>query len=343
MNLATLQEWQQLSNEQKYQIFEETGNAVGLPGASIEKDWWVVLCLDIIFKSSIATHTVFKGGTSLSKAWGLIDRFSEDIDLALDRAHLGIDSSDTAISNTQVKKIRKLSFQFIAEQFFPEVQKAISATGLEATVQLGAYKNPDTDPLTIEVYYPTVTQEINYIQSKVLIEIGSRSLIEPYTVKNFSSIVGQHFNKRLFADAPIQIPSVNPERTFLEKIFLLHEEFQRPIDQIKIERKSRHLFDLEKLMDTEFANRALNDALLYKTIVQHRSKFTAIRGIDYANHIPTLINPIPPQEIIAAWKNDYKTMQEHMFYNQSLPFDKLIARITELKNKINNLTHNSIF
>jgi hypothetical protein len=98
----------------------------------------------------------------------------------------------------------------------------------------------------------------------------------------------------------------------LEKIFLLHEEFQLPIEKIKVERKSRHLYDVEKLMDTEYAMAALGNTALYHTIVEHRAKLTPLRGIDYANHTPDKINPIPPDAMMGEWEKDYQIMQESM-------------------------------
>ncbi len=89
-----------------------------------------------------------------------------------------------------------------------------------------------------------------YLLPRILIEVGSRSLIEPFDKRSFTSMVGEHFKGKEFADEKIMIPSVNPQRTFLEKVFLLHEEFQLPTEKIKVERKSRHIYDLEKLMDT---------------------------------------------------------------------------------------------
>ena len=85
MNRPAIQEWLKLTDQTRRNIFGETAADIGLPAAAVEKDWWVMRSLELVFSSSIAPHTVFKGGTSLSKAWGLIDRFSEDIDMALDR------------------------------------------------------------------------------------------------------------------------------------------------------------------------------------------------------------------------------------------------------------------
>lgn len=173
----------------------------------------------------------------------------------------------------------------------------------------------------------------------MLIEVGSRSLREPFDGRSFSSLVGEHFKGRAFADENIIIPTVNPERTFLEKIFLLHEEFQLSHEQIKVERKSRHLYDLEKLMDTDFATAALRNNDLYQTIVEHRRTLTPVRGIDYANHIPGNINPIPPDAIIGEWEKDYAAMQQSMLYKPSLSFAQLIERIKTLKERVNAINH----
>jgi hypothetical protein len=123
----------------------------------------------------------------------------------------------------------------------------------------------------------------------------------------------------------------------LEKIFLLHEEFQKDTQFIRVERMSRHLYDLEKLMDTIYGTEALKDIELYNTIVAYRKNFNAIRGIDYANHSPQLISILPPEETIKEWEKDYKTMQESMFYGYTISFDKLMERITELNTRIKTM------
>jgi len=226
MNARAISQWLQLSTADKQAIFNEVAAEINLPPAAIEKDWWVVRTLELVFASSIAPHTVFKGGTSLSKAWNLIDRFSEDIDLALDRKFLGFDKTDEEMTGSQVSKLRKLSAKFIAEEYFPELDEMFHKAGLKVDIQLGEIKTDDQDPLIIEIYYPSVAEQVAYLQPRILIEVGSRSLIEPFDERSFTSMVGEKYKERAFADGNIIIPSVNPQRTFLEKIFLLHEEFQ---------------------------------------------------------------------------------------------------------------------
>jgi hypothetical protein len=282
-----------------------------------------------------APHLVFKGGTSLSKAWSLIDRFSEDIDLALDRSYLGFGAEMTP---SKVKKLRRASFVYISESFFPQLVSTFAQAGIEGlNIQLGEIRDPDQDPLIIEIYYPSIAQTNRYVQPRVLVEIGSRSLREPFTLRSICSIIGENFKGQSFADKPIDIPTVNPERTFLEKIFLLHEEFQKPVEKIRVDRLSRHLYDIEKLMDTEYGKIALEDRQLYQTLVNHRKTIIPIRGINYTNHTPDKINPLPPDQLLTAWKKDYEIMQESMIYGTSLPFEQLIERIKELKNRFNLL------
>lgn len=339
MNEAAIQEWLKLPASTRLNIFTEVAGKMGLPGPAVEKDWWVVRTLELVFKTEIASHTVFKGGTSLSKAWNLIDRFSEDIDLALDRKFLGFDKPDTEMNGSQVRKLRKASCEYIAQKYIQLLQQTFSDAGFtDVNLRLIPIQSADEDPVKIEVAYPVLTESVAYINPPVVIEIGSRSEKEPFTETKFSSFIGKHFKGRNFADSPITIPTVNPERTFLEKIFLLHEEFQQPAEKVKFGRQSRHLYDLEKLMDTEFGKKALSDKNLYQHIVEHRRFITPLRGIDYANHAPEKINPIPPENRMEAWKKDYQQMQQSMIYRESLSFDELMERITELKTSINKMS-----
>lgn len=335
-NFTHLQEWFQLPDETKIRLFAETSRQIGLPSSSAaEKDWWVVHTLAIIFSMECANALIFKGGTSLSKGWNVIHRFSEDIDLALDREFLGFSGE---ITKGEIRKLRRKSFQFISEVFTEELKNKFVELGFkDLIVKPREVENHDQDPLIIEIYYNKLTETDTYLKPGILVEIGSRSLKEPFTKRTFGTFVSKIYTDNPFTDKPITIPIVNPERTFLEKIFLLHEEFQKPFDKIRVERLSRHLYDIEKLSQTEYAEIALQDTELYNTIVRHRSKFTAISGIDYAKHNPANIKFIPPDSIIKMWEADYEEMKGSMIYGQLLEFDKLINRLTELQKRINEI------
>ena len=335
MNKFThLQEWFQLPDETKIRLFTETSRQIGLPSSSAaEKDWWVVHTLSVIFSMDCANALIFKGGTSLSKGWNVIHRFSEDIDLALDREFIGFSGE---LTKGDIRKLRRKSFQFISEVFTEELKNKFTELGFKnVTVKPREVENHDQDPLIIEIYYNKLTETDTYLKPGVLVEVGSRSLKEPFTQRTFGTFISEIYTDNPFTDKPITIPIVNPERTFLEKIFLLHEEFQKPFGKIRVERLSRHLYDIEKLCQTEYAEIALQDRELYNTIVRHRSKFTAISGIDYAKHNPENIKFIPPDSIIKMWKADYEEMKGSMIYDNPLDFDQLINRLTELQKRIN--------
>lgn len=329
-----MQKWLAVPKEDKIAIYNEIALKTGMTAYAVEKDWWVTQTIGLIFQTEIAPHLVFKGGTSLSKAWNLIERFSEDIDLALDRSFFDMDGELTA---SQVKRLRKLSYKYISEKFYPILKDKFKEHGFEVDIRLGEAQDSDQDPLVIEIYYPNVIEHKGYIMPRVLVEIGCRSLREPFTDCSFSSLVGSHYPKQPFADAPITVPTVNPERTFLEKLFLLHEEFQKPEGAIKVDRLSRHLYDIDRLMHTDYKKEILNNKTLYQEIVHHRRTITPVRGIDYDQHKPEFIDPIPPAAVTDAWKNDYQIMQEEMIYGESSKFEELLDNILRLKNEINNL------
>lgn len=325
----------QLKPEEKREVFSFIQKDIPLPLASIEKDWWVVQTLGIVFQMDSAPHMVFKGGTSLSKAWGIIERFSEDVDLALSREFLGFEGD---ISRTQVGKLRDASFKYISETFLPELKEMFAKEGFSGLeIELSDVKTPDQDPVNIVVRYPSDCEESPYILPEVKLEIGSRAMREPFENRDITSLVGEKFKGRPFADESISIPCVKPERTFLEKLFLLHEEFQRPKEKIRVERLSRHLYDIIRIAGTEYAKIAMEDKELFKAIVQHRERFTKLGGVDYTSHYPPNLNPVPPKDLLDKWKSDYNAMQKEMIYGESLDFDVLIAKIEQLTHSINSI------
>ena len=334
-DFSHLNEWLKLPDETKLRIFTETGRSRGLLPFAVEKDWWVVHTLAVIYNMDCAGSLVFKGGTSLSKGWNLIQRFSEDIDLALDREYLGFSGE---LENADVRRLRRKSYEYLTEKFTPELQKKFTEVGFtNVTIKYREVPNHDQDPMVIEVYYPKLTEEDTYLKPGVLVEVGSRSLKEPVTERTFATMVAENYPGQSFVDLPITIPTVNPERTFLEKIFLLHEEFQKSQGKRRVDGLSRHLYDIEILSRTNYAGIALNNPDLYNTIVAHRSKFSRISGIDFANHSPFKIAFVPPEHMLPDWEADYNEMKENMIYGEALPFNELIEKLKELKSRINTI------
>ena len=263
--------WLTLSKERRIEILNQVTELTGLPSVAIEKDWWVTLALNASFSLPYSKNIVFKGGTSLSKGWNLIERFSEDIDLAIDRKFFGFDGD---ISKTQIKNLRKQSCEFISTTFLADLTKILTEWKAIDECKLIAQpvKDSDKDPQVIEIHYNSVIDTSEYLPQRVLIEVSSRSLMEPIEERQINSILSEIFPQQSFVTVPFAIPTVLPQRTFLEKIFLLHEEFSQDAEKIRIDRLSRHLYDLEKLMDTKHGIEALKNTDLYNNIVAHSAK-----------------------------------------------------------------------
>jgi hypothetical protein len=329
--------WLSLSKERRIEILNQATERTGLPSVAIEKDWWVTMALNASFSLPYRNNLVFKGGTSLSKGWNLIERFSEDIDLAIDRKFFGFEGD---ISKTQIKNLRKQSCEFISTIFLDDLTKILTEWKAIDECKLIAQpvKDSDKDPQVIEIQYNSVIDTSEYLPQRVLIEVSSRSLMEPIEERKINSILSENFPQQSFVTVPFEIPTVLPQRTFLEKIFLLHEEFSQETEKIRFDRLSRHLYDLEKLMDTEHGIEALKNIELYNNIVAHREKFNPLRGLDYSNHIPNKISIIPPQKVIKDYENDYQAMTSFMIYGEPLKFDILMKRILELQTRINGIS-----
>lgn len=232
-------EWLNQSVQTRLNILEKAGEASGLPPVAVEKDWWVTEVLRACFSLSFSRHFIFKGGTSLSKAWGLMQRFSEDIDLAVNRDFWGYAGD---ISKSQIKMPRKKSCQFVNGPFAQALQETLAGFGLKnfCTIHIEQGDISDKDPSVVQVVYESLFNSAGYLQPKVIIEMGARSLKEPVEKRSICSVINEALNDDSLAGGPFQVPAVLPQRTFLEKIFLLHEEFAQNRSQIRLARLSRH-------------------------------------------------------------------------------------------------------
>lgn len=333
-----MNKWLNIEKERRISIIEDLSRKVGLSPLAIEKDWWVTMVLKALFSTPFANHLSFKGGTSLSKCWNLIERFSEDVDIAIDREFLGFSGE---LSKTQISdKLRRASCSFVRETMKIEVEKQLSKLGIDKSlfdVKVNITPITTTDPEIIEVYYHSMFSEVSYIQSRVLIEISGRSMNEPIEEVEINTMISQSYPNTSFAEKPFSIRVVSPKRTFLEKTCLLHEEFSKSSTEVRSDRMSRHIYDLEKLMDTEIAKEAMNDIELYKSVIEHRKKFIGLKGFDYSTLLPKTISFVPPVEVISKWKEDYEFMQKNMIYGKSLAFNKLIEQITELNERFRKI------
>lgn len=337
-----MKHWRQLGIEDRLDVLEITSAKTHLPQLAVEKDWWVTMVLKALSTTRYFKLMSFKGGTSLSKGWNLINRFSEDIDIAMRREGK---FSITSTSGNQLAKVRRAFRHYIVRELPDEITDALNKMGivdfivepeLTRTDSAGNITElrPTTHPSTIFVRYKSILPEVSeYIEPKVKIEISCLSMDEPVEEKSLRSFMADILKEE--EDVEVRFPTVVPTRTFLEKIFLLHEEFQKENPRSK--RMSRHLYDIEKIMDTDFGQ-SITDRELYNSIVKHRSIFNKLEGIDYMLHHPSTLSFIPPESIIKEWEKDYQSMQNHFIYEErSLSFDELIKRLEVLATRIRNL------
>lgn len=327
-----------LQDAERIRYIENLTLEYNLSIVAIEKDWWISAVLRALFALPYAENLSFKGGTSLSKCYNLIERFSEDIDIAVYREFLGFGGT---LSKTQINdKLRRAACSFVREKLQFDVAKELENQGINTnlfSVNVNITPVTTTDPEIIEIHYKSLFPESNYIKPIVKLEISGRSMNEPIRKIALQSFIDEVYSDKVFAEKPFEVNAVVPERTFLEKICLLHEEFAKPQEFMRTERMSRHFYDLVRIFDTDIAEKALSDKELYQNTVEHRRVFIGLKGFDYDTLAPQTIKIIPPDNIIPLWKTDYETMRETMIYGESLPFNKLIDRIKQLNEKINKV------
>lgn len=324
--------WLHYNNDEKLVLLQQTAEAKKIVEQAVEKDWWVNAVLMALSKTSWADFLQFKGGTSLSKAWGLISRFSEDIDLAVSRSFFDLPEETTQ----QRTEIRRKAFHYIKEKLIGELDESLIESGINGYEIELTTKNSSAMIVELKVKFKSILPiKIDYLLPDVKIEFSAMSLDEPFEKQEIATLIHSQYPE-IDNEIKCVFKSVIPERTFLEKIFLLHEEYQK--DSPRTKRMSRHLYDLEKMMDTRFAESALKNTDLYKTVISHRQKFNNIQGVDYHTHYPAKIQICPPEKLINDWKIDYENLQESFIYDKSKKtFDELIDRITELTNRIRKM------
>lgn len=324
----SMNNWLKMPKEERIELFSQIGVQTNLPPQAIEKDAWVTLILRMIFTSDLAEHFIFKGGTSLSKAFHLIERFSEDIDLGINREYLGFGGE---LKPGQIRKLSKASHTFVSIELADLLRKQLEDYGVDSSLYELNVENTqvsDQDPETIKVNYQSVFPEISYLPQRVLIEVSARSLIEPHQKVVIQSLIDEQYPDANFSEGGVIVNATNPQKTFLEKLILLHEEFEKPLGKIRHLRMSRHFYDLGKILDSEFGKDAIQNKALFNGIIQHRKVFTPVKSTNYDGLTMQNLNIIPPDDFINKYETDYKEMQESMIQGESLKFEVLLEKIS---------------
>jgi predicted nucleotidyltransferase component of viral defense system len=310
-----------------------------LPAAVIEKDFWVCWILFLLNDiPELNGNITFKGGTSLSKAWGLIDRFSEDIDIAINRKVFGQEppyGAEDAESNSQRKMrledLEKKNGIFINDFLLSKLQDKICEHLSVDEFTLTAISKGNE--VNIEFKYPgTLKNELGGLLPVVLIELVPRADEFPNEKRKITPIIYEVFED-ILGEGSFNILSLSPERTFLEKLFFIHETLEG--FNKGSERKSRHYYDLLKLYRAGVFEKIKSNRELLQIVVEHRKTFFRYNTLDYNGILSNGVHFFPPKESWPDWRGDYNRTAV-MIYKEIPSFNDLMSFAEKLEYEFND-------
>lgn len=320
-----------LTQEEKNELFTETASSMDTTKSIVEKDFWVVWTLDKIFKDErINKILMFKGGTSLSKVFNLIGRFSEDIDLILDWREVTAENPyKEHDSNTKQNKfnaqINEDAKVYIKDNLLPIVSE-ILAPHCSCSIA--------DDGFSINIKYPTAFKD-DYLRPEILLEIGPLASWLPSDYFEIESFSATKFPK-LFKVPKCKVHVIVAKRTFWEKATILHHEANRPNESSIPSRYSRHYYDLVMMAKSEVKDEALKDITLLENVVEFKKRFYPREWAKYNDAKIGTFKLLPPDFRLPELKKDYKAM-ENMIFDKYISFDEIIKTLKELEKEINSL------
>ena len=325
-----------LPADQRNELFTLTAERRGMGSAAVvEKDFWVCWTLKHLFEHPVLSKLlIFKGGTSLSKVFGLIDRFSEDIDLILDWRVVTHEDPTGDRSNTQQgnlnREIKKKARVYIADTLVPLLGEAL---GTYCEVEVLADEKDQGH--IVRVKYPETAEPGNllpYIQ----LEIGPLASWLPHAEYAIRPYAAEEFPEQ-FEDPECPVRAIDAERTFWEKATILHHEANRPETLPVPVRYSRHYYDLYLMAMSDAKEHALADLELLRDVVEFKTRFYPRGWANYDEAKPGSFKLIPPERVLNAMRKDYGAMQD-MIFGRCPDFDEIIKGLTELEADINALS-----
>jgi len=320
-----------LPKQQRSELFSETATLMNTTNSIVEKDFWVVWTLDKIFSDDrLNKILMFKGGTSLSKVFNLIGRFSEDIDLILDWRLVSNENplNDQESKNKQVRfneQINENAQEYIQNELLPIISQILSPLCTCIIAE---------DGFSINVRYPNAFDD-SYLRPEILLEIGPLASWLPSDSFEISSFAAQKF-PQVFSKTKCTVNTIVAKRTFWEKATILHHEANRPADSAMPTRYSRHYYDLAMMALNEVKNEALADLDLLKNVVEFKQKFYPRTWAKYEEAVPGTLKLLPPEFRLDSLEKDYKAMQ-NMIFDKYISFDEIIEILENLEKEINEI------
>ena len=318
-----------LSNKERSELFAETASKMGTTNAIAEKDFWVVWVLAKVFADDrLNKILMFKGGTSLSKVFDLIGRFSEDVDLILDWTLVSEEDPNVARTNSKQNKFNKL----VNESAKAYIENTLLPILSEILSPVCQCKIDDKDAFSINIKYPSVFDDA-YLRPEILLEIGPLASWLPSEEYEVQSFTAKYFPK-LFSIPKCKVNTIVAKRTFWEKATILHHESNRPEASEMPPRYSRHYYDLATMAKSAVKDEALNNLELLENVVEFKKKFYPRGWAKYDNAKPGTLRLLPPAHRLAKLKKDYAAMS-HMIFDKYLEFDEIIEVLAKLEVEIN--------
>ena len=304
----------------------------------VEKDFWVCWMLSVLFESELAGSLVFKGGTSLSKVFGLIERFSEDIDLSLSPAFLELPEVGTSRNqaNKWMNRAEAACGVAVQKQIAPMLETAVTSVLGEGS-WLEFLIDAVTKSPVLLFHYPSLHPKgFEYLKRSVKLEFGSLTDQQPVGRYPIQPWIAEALPEA-FADWRCELIALEVERTFWEKATILHAEYHRPADKTTPARFSRHYADLAALSSHPIANRAIDLHDLRSRVVQWKSQFFGSSWANYAEARPGTFHVVPPAERLPALHRDYQAMRD-MYLTTPPSFNDIMVSLTDLEKRINRTT-----
>ena len=324
---------------QRQPYFQETAGRLNSTTTAVEKDFWVCWTLKHLFSLSGIPELCFKGGTSLSKVFRLIDRFSEDIDISIDRAALGF-TGDRDLANPGLSATKRRALdEALRAAITTEVNSGILpklAERFESLLGKSGWKlapsDEPNDEMTLLFHYPPAFEYKGYLRPQIKIEFG-RGDRQPSQKYSVSSFVAEEFPDAI-KDRSAEIPVLDCERTFWEKVTLLHAENHRP-DPAKLKpRMSRHWSDVAAMSTADrFADAKLSLPLLHE-VIRFKQIYFAAGWAHYDTAVPGTLRIVPHAELAKILRSDYVQMKE-MFPAEARSFDDVLQRLEDLEARLN--------
>jgi hypothetical protein len=332
-----------LAPQDRSDLFRAAAEARGVTVQIIEKDFWVCWVLRQLYTlDELPAELLFKGGTSLSKVFGVIERMSEDIDLVINRADLGFagDRDPTAAGLSGKERDRRIEALKMAAAAFVD-GPLIGALRTRFEAILGSPNSwsldanvTNLDNTLILFGYPSLESPSAYLRPLVQLELGARGATWPATEGRVTPYAAESFPSQ-FSEPSATVRVITAERTFWEKATILHALAQQDAERVKRAKPARHYYDLYRLWEHGLGRTASADHTLLAEVVQHKMLFYRDPKAKYELAVPGSLRLVPDTEVVAAIRPEYAAMAEEMIFGKAPTLDEILRVLIEVEAAIN--------